>query len=71
MGAHESKPPAVRFSVRASASVNFSLCVPGPPSDMPERKRLTVSTPPATNTSPSPALIACAAMRMVCSDDEQ
>ena len=37
----------------------------------PCRKRLTVSTPPATNTSPSPALMAWAAMRIVCSDDEQ
>ena len=34
----------------------------------PER---TISTPAATNTSPSPALMAWAAMRMVCSDDEQ
>ena len=38
---------------------------------MPFMNRLTVSTPPETNTSPSPALIACAAMRMVCNDDEQ
>ena len=28
-------------------------------------------TPPEMNTSPSPARIACAAMRIVCSDDEQ
>ena len=34
-------------------------------------KRLTVSTPAATKTSPSPARMACAAMRIVCSDDEQ
>ena len=48
---------------------NFSF---GPPlSAAPKRNRLTVSTPPAMKTSPSPALIACAAMRMVCSDDEQ
>ena len=38
---------------------------------MPFMKRLTVSTPAATNTSPSPALMACVAMRMVWSDDEQ
>ncbi len=38
---------------------------------MPNWKRLDVSTPPATNTSPSPALMAWAAMRIVCSDDEQ
>jgi len=34
-------------------------------------KRLTFSAPPDTNTSPSPARIAWAAMRIVCSDDEQ
>jgi len=40
-------------------------------SEAPLAKRDTVSTPAATKTSPSPARIACAAMRMVCSDDEQ
>jgi hypothetical protein len=34
-------------------------------------KRLTVSTPAAMNTSPSPALMAWAAMRIDMSDDEQ
>ena len=29
------------------------------------------STPAATNASPSPALIACAAIRIVCSEEEQ
>ena len=53
----------------ACASPNFALG--GPVSAAPFWKRLTVSTPPAMNTSPSPALIACAAMRIVCSDDEQ
>ena len=57
--------------VRASASANPGLWVPGSPSDMPFANRLTVSTPPATNTSPSPALMAWAAIRMVCSDEEQ
>ena len=38
---------------------------------MPFMKRLTVSTPAATKMSPSPALMACDAMRMAWSDDEQ
>ena len=38
---------------------------------MPDMNRLTVSTPAATNTSPSPALIAWAAMRIDWSDEEQ
>ena len=59
----------MRSAVRASASANSGLC--GPVSEAPYWKRLTVSTPPQRNTSPSPALIACAAMRIVCSDDEQ
>jgi hypothetical protein len=37
----------------------------------PLMKRLTVSTPAAMKQSPSPALMAWAAMRIVCSDDEQ
>ncbi len=43
----------------------------GPSSAMPLLKRLTVSTPAAMKTSPSPALMAWAAMRMVWSDEEQ
>ena len=61
--------PRSRALVRSCASPNFSLG--GPVSAAPYWKRLTVSTPPAMNTSPSPALIACAAMRIVCNDDEQ
>jgi hypothetical protein len=38
---------------------------------MARMKRLTVSTPAHTNASPSPALMAWAAMRMVCSEEEQ
>jgi hypothetical protein len=38
---------------------------------MPLMKRLTVSTPAAMKMSPSPALMAWPAMRIVCSDDEQ
>ncbi len=41
------------------------------PSAMPNGKRLAVSTPPARNTSPSPDLMAWAAMRMVMSEEEQ
>ena len=41
------------------------------PSDIPLMKRLTVSTPAEMKQSPSPALMAWAAMRVVCSDDEQ
>ena len=65
---HESTPLA-RSAVRAWASANAGLV--GPSSAMPLPNRLTVSTPALTNTSPSPALIACAAMRIVWSDDEQ
>ena len=55
--------------MRARASSNFGFG--GPVSAAPYWKRLTVSTPPAMNTSPSPERIACAAMRIVWSDDEQ
>jgi hypothetical protein len=37
----------------------------------PWANRLTVSTPAATKASPSPTLMAWAAMRIACSDDEQ
>ncbi|MBI2705292.1 MAG: hypothetical protein HYX32_08400 [Actinobacteria bacterium] len=55
--------------MRSSAWANTGLC--GPTSDAPKPKRLTVSTPAETKQSPSPALMAWAAMRMVCNDDEQ
>src|SRR5215210_818726 len=67
-GSHDDAPLA-RSPVRSSASANFGLC--GPVSDAPYWKRLTVSTPPHRNTSPSPALIACPAIRIACSDEEQ
>jgi hypothetical protein len=70
-GVHGGWPPALRAVVRVSATANSGLWVSGSPSDMPFPKRLTVSTPPATNVSPSPAWMACAAMRIVCSDEEQ
>ena len=38
---------------------------------LPLAKRLTHSTPAEMNTSPSPALIAWKAIRVVCSEDEQ
>jgi len=58
-----------RCSVRPSDSAKSALC--GPVSEAPYAKRLTVSTPAATKTSPSPARMAWAAMRIVCSEDEQ
>ena len=57
-------------AVRSMASEKSSL-VALPLSEAPFAKRDTVSTPAATKTSPSPARIACAAMRMVWSEDEQ
>ncbi len=61
--------PLAASAERACASANSGLA--GPLSDMPFMNRLTVSTPAATNTSPSPALMACAAIRMAWSEDEQ
>ena len=40
-------------------------------SAMPAPYLLMVSTPPATKQSPSPAPMAWAAMRIVCSEEEQ
>jgi hypothetical protein len=57
--------------LRSPASWNFGFWVSGQLSELPFPNRLTHSTPAAMNASPSPALIACAAMRMVWSDDEQ
>jgi hypothetical protein len=44
---------------------------PGIRSLLPLTKRLTVSTPAEMTTSASPALMACSAIRVVCSDEEQ
>ena len=64
--------PAERAALRAAASSNLWFWVLGVWSELPPTmKRLTASTPAATNTSPSPARTACAAIRMVWSDDEQ
>ena len=70
-GVHGSEPPSARAALRSSAPWNAALCVLGMPSAAPCPNLLTASTPAATNTSPSPALMAWAAMRMVCKDDEQ
>src|SRR3954447_25469685 len=67
-GSHDDAP-LVRSRDCSSAPANCGLC--GPVSAAPNWKRDTVSTPAQTNASPSLALIACAAMRMACSDDEQ
>ncbi len=68
-GVQGSVAAGVRSAVRPSAVAKAVLC--GPVSEAPFMKRLTVSTPAAMKTSPSPARMACAAMRMVCNDDEQ
>src|SRR3954468_22991880 len=67
-GSHDDAP-LVRSRDCSSALANFGLC--GPVSAAPNWNRETVSTPAATNTSPSPALMAWDAMRIACSDDEQ
>ena len=68
-GVQSGWPPSVRLVVRASASAKRGLW--GPVSAAPLRYRLTVSTPAAMKMSPSPAWMAWAAMRMVCSEEEQ
>src|ERR1035438_1161238 len=66
-----SAPAPDRCTLRASASAKTGLCVSGQLSLLPVANRLTHSTPADTNTSPSPALMAWNAIRVVCSDDEQ
>ena len=61
----------VRATLRALEGVGERAGCGVPLSEAPGAKRDTVSTPAAMKTSPSPARIAWAAMRMVCSDDEQ
>ena len=58
-------------AVRWAASSNRGFLVSGKESELPLMNRDTVSTPAEMNASPSPALIAWKAIRMVCSDDEQ
>ena len=64
-------PPSAVFLVRAFASSYKWLLVSGQWSEVPLANRETVSTPAETKTSPSPALIAWNAIRVVCSDEEQ
>ena len=45
--------------------------MPGMWSEVPFAKRDTVSTPAETKMSPSPALMAWKAIRVVCTDEEQ
>ena len=57
--------------MRALASSNIGLRVSGMWSEVPLAKRETVSTPAEMKTSPSPALIAWKAIRVVCTEEEQ
>jgi hypothetical protein len=66
--------PTTTFAGGAGGAALFGLgeaFVVRPAIAAPLPKRLTASTPPAMNTSPSPERMACEAMRIVCSDDEQ
>src|ERR1700685_1976897 len=56
LGDQDGWPPSVRTRLRSWAASNRLLV--GPPSALPLTKRLTVSTPAAMNTSPSPARMA-------------
>ena len=51
--------------------VEGGLTVSGMWSEVPLAKRETVSTPAEMNTSPSPALMAWKAIRVVCTEEEQ
>jgi hypothetical protein len=53
-------------SLRACDGVNTGFMLSGKPSLLPLTCWLTVSTPAETKTSPSPALMACIAIRVVC-----
>ena len=70
-GSTQSTPPWAVSAVRRSPSAKTGLCVSGSESELPLAKRETVSTPAEMNTSPSPALIAWNAIRVVCTDEEQ
>jgi hypothetical protein len=67
----ESAPLSATLATRASASANAGFWVSGRESLLPFTNRDTISTPAEMNTSPSPALMACIAMRVVCSEEEQ
>lgn len=71
-GSCQSAPScSARAAVRASASAKSGLWVSGRPSELPLMLRETVSTPAEMKTSPSPALMACSAIRVVWSEEEQ
>ena len=57
--------------MRALASSKSGFWVSGQWSEVPLAKRDTVSTPAEMKTSPSPALIAWKAIRVVCTDEAQ
>ncbi len=57
--------------MRAFASANAGFWVSGQWSEVPLANRETVSTPDEMKTSPSPALIAWKAIRVVCTEEEQ
>src|SRR3954447_8553107 len=67
----ESAPLSAVLATRACASAKAGFCVSGSESELTFTKRDTISTPAEMKTSPSPALMACMAIRVVCSDDEQ
>ena len=68
---HVSAPLSAALAALAWASLKKGFFVSGRPSLLPFTKRDTISTPAEMKTSPSPALMACIAMRVVCSDEEQ
>ena len=57
--------------MRSSALAKTGFCVSGQLSLLPLAYLLTHSTPADRNASPSPALMAWNAIRVVCSEDEQ
>src|ERR1051325_3436560 len=68
---HSDAPCSAVLLVRDSAAENAGLWVLGQLSELPRAKLDTVSTPALTKMSPSPALMACSAMRVVCTLDAQ
>ena len=68
---HGPASPLRARSARLCASSNSGFLVSGHESLLPLANLLTHSTPAEMYASPSPALMAWNAMRIVCSDDEQ
>src|SRR3954451_9820176 len=67
----ESAPLSAALATAAWAASKRGFWVSGCESELPLTNRDTISTPAEMTTSPSPALIACIAIREVCSDEEQ